>query len=64
MISAGSLVRSRAHRWDMPIGGIYLVISDPYNTLTFDKTLAPVVVDILFKGEPRMIDIHNVEEIK
>ena len=61
MISAGSLVRTRAHRWDMPIGGIYLVVTGPYEPVSMTT---PRVIDILFKGEPRMIDIHNVEEVQ
>jgi len=60
VISAGSLVRIRAHRWDMPIGGIYLVVTGPYEPVGMGP---PRVIDILFKGEPRMIDIHNVEEV-
>jgi len=61
MISAGSLVRTRAHRWDMPVGGIYLVISDPYN---HPGGADYIVVDVLFKGNTRVIDIHNVEEVQ
>ena len=62
MISAGSLVRTRAHRSDVPIGTVCLVITGPYGAR--DKTLPPLVVDILYKGTARMIDIHNVEEIQ
>ena len=62
MISAGSLVRTRAHRWDMPIGGIYLVISEPYRPPGTQPDY--IVVDVLFKGGPRVIDIHNVEKVQ
>jgi len=62
MISVGSLVRTKAHRWGMPLGAIYMVISDPYKPANTQPDYT--VVDILFKGEPRVIDIHSVEEIK
>jgi hypothetical protein len=61
VISAGSLVRTRAHRWDMPIGGIYLVITGTYER---EGMTRPRVIDILFKGAPRTIDIHNVEKVE
>ncbi len=62
MISKGCLVRTSAHRNDLPFGTVCLVVTGPYGSR--DKTLPPLVVDVLFEGEARMIDIHNVEEIQ
>ncbi len=62
MISVGSLVRTSVHRNDVPFGTVCLVITGPYGAR--DKTLPPLVVDILFEGEAHMIDIHNVEEVQ
>ncbi len=62
MISKGCLVRTSTHRNDLPFGTVCLVITEPYGSR--DKTLPPLVVDVLFEGEARMIDIHNVEEVQ
>ena len=45
----------------MPPGTVCLVISDSYDR----PADAPrCVIDILFEGAPRMIYVHNVEEIQ
>ena len=61
MISAGSLVRTRAHLPNMAPGTVCLVVTGPYEPVGMGP---PRVIDILFKGEPRMIDIHNVEKVQ
>jgi hypothetical protein len=61
MISKGSLVRTKTHLPNMPPGTVCLVVTGPYEPDAWGR---PCVVDILFKGDPRMIDIHNVEEVQ
>jgi hypothetical protein len=62
MISKGSLVRTKTHLPNMPPGTVCLVVTGSY--MHRDKTLASPLIDILFEGNPRMIDVHNVEEVQ
>jgi len=67
MISVGSLVRtavvSHAPPYaNLPIGTVCLVISAPYEVASRGYECS--VIDILFEGESRPINIHNVVEVQ
>ena len=61
-VKRGDLVRTTGTRWNIPIGSVCLAISATYKPPNTQSDY--FVVDILVKGERRVIDIYSVEKVQ